>query len=270
MKTAICNEIFQGWDIEKTFRYVSELGYEGIEIAPFTISDNVKEIGAVERRKIREAASSYGLEVIGTHWLLVGPKGLHLTHPDERVRRSTRLYLRELVRFTGEIGGRVMVFGSPKQRNIINGVSPKDAWRYAVEAFRECSRLAEDYGVVVAIEPLPRRVTNFVNTAGEAIQLIKEVSQPNFRLHLDVYGMLDEGRPLDEIIRESRGYLAHFHINDDNGLGPGFGGVDYRPVVEALREIGYEGFLSVEVFDFSLGPKVLAARSLETLKRILG
>lgn len=270
MKTSICNEIFEGWSLEDTFRYISNLGYDGVEIAPFTISDDVRKVGREERARIRESAASCGLEVVGIHWLLTKPEGLHISHPDEAVRRMTMLYLRELVRFTSEIGGRVMVFGSPKQRNILEGVPPEKAWEYAVETFRDCSSLAEDFGVILAIEPLPKWTTNFINTAEEAIRLIEEVSNPNFRLHLDVFGMLDEGRPLDEIIRESRGYLAHFHVNDDNGLGPGFGGVDYGPIMEALRDIGYDGYLSVEVFDFSPGPEVIASRSLENLKRLLG
>ena len=269
MKIAICNELFEGWALEDVFKYVSELGYEGVEIAPFTISDDVRKMESKERSEIRELTSSYGVEVVGTHWLLVTPKGLHVTHPDENVRRLTKRYLCELAKFTSDIGGRILVFGSPDQRNVLNGVSYEEAWNYAKEVFSDCSIFAEDYGVIFAIEPLAKRLTNFINTAEEAIQLIREVSHPNFRLHLDVYSMLDEGRPLSDIIRKSKEYLVHVHINDDNGLGPGFGKVDYQPIIRALKEIKYGGFLSVEVFDFSPGPKKIASISMGNLKKLL-
>jgi len=269
MKIAICNELFKGWILEDIFKYISRLGYEGVEIAPFTISDDVRKIGSDARREIEELTSSYGIEVVGTHWLLVTPKGLHLTHPDENIRRLTKRYLCELVRFTNDIGGRILVFGSPEQRRVIAGVSHEDAQNYAKQIFYECSRFAEDFGVILAIEPLARHLTNFINTADEAIELIKEVSHPNFRLHLDVFSMLDEGKPLTDIIKRSREFLVHFHANDDNGSGPGFGKVEYRPIIKALKEIEYEGFLSVEVFDLSPGPERLASASIETLRKLL-
>jgi len=269
MKIAICNELFKGWNLRDVFRYVSGLGYEGIEIAPFTISDDVRKIGSNERREIKESASSYGLKVVGTHWLLVTPKGLHLTHPDENVRWLTEQYLFELVKFTDDIGGRILVFGSPNQRKVLTGVSYQQAWNYAKEIFYECSQFAKDFGATFAFEPLAKHLTNFINTAEEAIQLIKEVSHPNFKLHLDIFSMLDEGRPLPDTIKRSSEYLVHLHINDDNGLGPGFGNVDYRPMIKALEEINYGGFLSVEVFDFSPGPERIATVSLENLKKLL-
>jgi len=269
MRIAICNELFEGWRIKDTFEYISHIGYEGVEIAPFTITNDVRNVGKEKREEIRSLASSFNLEIVGTHWLLVGPEGLHLTHPDVKTRRFTEHYLCELIKFTSDIGGRILVFGSPNQRSILDGVSFKKAWNYAKEVFSKCSQFAEDYDAVIAIEPLARNITNFINTAEEAIRLIEDVSHPNFRLHLDVYSMLDEGKPLPDIIRRSKDYLVHFHINDDNKLGPGFGNVNFKPIINALKEINYKGFISVEVFDFSPGPKKIASVSLETLRELL-
>ena len=78
MKISICNEIFRGWEIEEVFRFVSKIGYEGVEIAPFTISDDIRNISRKKCEEIKNIASSYGLEIVGTHWLLRGPKGLHI------------------------------------------------------------------------------------------------------------------------------------------------------------------------------------------------
>jgi sugar phosphate isomerase/epimerase len=270
LKFAICNELFQGWSLERIFDYTSQLGYDAVEIAPFTISEDIRTVGKEERRRIRENAASHNLDVTGIHWLLVTPKGLHLTHPDERVRRRTTQYLCELIKFTSDIGGKFLVFGSPQQRNMMDGVSKGQAWNFAKEIFSECSRFAKDYGAVICVEPLARHLTNFINTAEEAIRLIEEVSHPNLRLILDVFSMLDEEKPMDEIIRSGKDYLAHFHANDANRLGPGFGEVDYKPIVKALKEINYRGFVSVEVFDFTPGPEEIARRSLESLRKFWG
>ncbi len=270
VRFAICNELFQGWNLEKTFDFIAKLGYEGLEIAPFTLADDVRKIAKSDREHIRELSESYGVAVAGIHWILVTPPGLHITHPDPSVRRKTKEYMMELIRFNADIGGKIIVFGSPKQRNVLPGVSKEKAWKYAREIFQDCSRFAEDYGVVICIEPLARHLTNFINTAEEAIRLIEEVAHPNFRLILDVYSMCDEGKPIDEIIRSSREYLAHFHANDDNKLGPGFGGVDYYSIAKALKEIGYQGYVSVEVFDFSPGSEFIARKSIENLRKFFG
>ncbi|MEM2936344.1 MAG: sugar phosphate isomerase/epimerase family protein, partial [Candidatus Bathyarchaeia archaeon] len=165
---------------------------------------------------------------------------------------------------------RFLVFGSPQQRNVMEGVSKGQAWNFAKEIFSECSRFAEDYGAVICVEPLARHLTNFINTAEEALRLIEEISNPNLRLALDVFSMADEEKPMDEVIRSGKDHLAHFHANDDNKLGPGFGGVDYKPIVRALKEINYRGFISVEVFDFTPGPEEIARKSLENLKKFWG
>src|SRR5437667_11615514 len=97
MKFAICNEIFQGWKIEDVFGYCRRLGYEGVELAPFTLANSVVEIAASERRRIRQEAAKVGIEIAGIHWLLVKPEGLHLIHPDREIRARTAAYFCELV-----------------------------------------------------------------------------------------------------------------------------------------------------------------------------
>ena len=267
IKFSICNEIFRGWDLEMIFDYVSSVGYEALEIAPFTLTDDVRKLSAEERRRIRELADSYGVGIAGLHWILVTPKGLHITHPELGVRRKTIEYIKALIKFNSDIGGKVLVVGSPEQRNVLPGVTRDRAWNYARGAFRECSLYAEEYDVILCLEPLARHLTNFINTAEEAMRMIDEVAHPNFKLILDVYSMCDEGRPIGSIIRSAKGYLAHFHANDDNKKGPGFGNVNYREVANALIEIGYSGYVSVEVFDFKPGPEYIAERSLENLRK---
>jgi sugar phosphate isomerase/epimerase len=163
-----------------------------------------------------------------------------------------------------------MVVGSPKQRSLAPGVTPEQGWRWAQEVFRPATRLAEERGFTVCLEPLPAEDTNFINNAAEAVRFAREMASPAFRVILDVRAMSHEERPVAEILRACRGEFAHLHANDRNLKGPGFGATDYGPIAAALRETGYDGTVSVEVFSFEEGPELIAARSLEHLRRHLG
>ncbi len=269
MKTGICNEIFASWSIEDTIKYVSSMGYDGIEIAPFTLANSVCEISDDERKKIKTLAQKNNLEIIGTHWLLVKPEGLSISSPDAQLRKKTSLYFEELVRFTSDIGGKIMVLGSPKQRSIGQGQTGQDVLEYFRQVIKGPLEIARDRNITICLEPLARKETNFVNTVTEAISIIKEINHPNLKLILDVKAMSDENRPYPDIINEGKDYLAHFHANDRNLLGPGFGDVDFAPIIDALKSINYRGYISVEVFDFSPGPETIARKSIEYLKKFI-
>ena len=267
MKFAICNEIFQGWTLEKIFEYAASVGYDAVEIAPFTIANSVGEISADERKKIRDAAEQGGIEIAGIHWVLVKPEGLYINHTDATVRERTAGYFVELVDFCADIGGKVMVVGSPKQRNILPGVSRAQAWGWATETFRNAAKRAEQREVTICFEPLAPAETNFINSAAEAIQFAQQFNSPSFKIILDVKSMCSESKPIPQIIRESWPHFAHFHANDKNLKGPGFGDVDFKPIAAALKEVGYDGFVSVEVFNFEDGAETIAKKSIEYLRR---
>jgi sugar phosphate isomerase/epimerase len=268
MKFAICNEIFKGWALEEIFAYASKLGYEGVEIAPFTIADSVTSISAAERQGIREAAGRNQIEIAGIHWVLVKPEGLYINHPDEAIRERTARYFCDLVDFCADIGGKVMVVGSPKQRNVMPGVAPEQAWEWATETFRNAVAKAEKRGVTICFEPLAPAETNFINTAAQAIQFLRQLESPNFKIILDVKAMCSEVKAIPQIIGESWPHFAHFHANDKNLKGPGFGEVDFKPIAAALNKTGYRDFVSVEVFNFDAGAEAIATKSLEYLKRV--
>jgi sugar phosphate isomerase/epimerase len=267
MKFAICNEIFQGWKLEDTLAYAAKLGYAGVEVAPFTLANSVTDIIAGERQQIREAAARYRIEIAGIHWVLVKPEGLHMNHPDRGLRDRTARYFCDLVDFCADLGGRVMVVGSPKQRNVLPGVSRDQASEWALATFRDAVARAAQRDVIICFEPLAPAETNFINTAAEALQFVQQLSSPHFQIILDVKAMCSESKPIPSIIRESWPHFAHFHANDSNLKGPGFGNVDFQPIAAALKDVGYKGFVSVEVFKFDEGAEVIASRSLEYLQR---
>ena len=268
MKFAMCNEFCEGWDFASACSLASIAGYDAIEIAPFAVAGSVYEIGEPDRQRLRAAARENGLEVVGLHWLLAHTQGLHMNHPDPQVRARTGDYLRAEIDLCSDLGGRIMVVGSPKQRDVLEGQSHGATWQRTVELFGELAPYADKRGVTLCIEPLAASETNFITSAEEGRRLVEEVSSPAFRLMLDVKAMCSEAQPIPQIIRECAPYLKHFHANDANLQGPGFGEVDFVPIAEALKQIGYDGYISVEVFDFSAGPDRIATESLRYLREV--
>jgi len=267
MKFALCNEMFENRPVAEACSVAGRLGYHGIEIAPFTLSRSAEDVTSQQRKEVRQIIKDHGLETVGLHWLFVGPTGLHMTTPDDAVWHRTRDYLRILVDLCADLGGKVLVVGSPKQRNIEAGQTKKGAWKRAVDLFGAVLDKAGQRGVTLCIEPLSPQETNFINTASEGLQMVHEINHPNFKVHLDVKAMCSQTEPVPDIIRSVRAEdIGHFHVNDPNLYGPGMGDVDYGPITEAIRDIGYDKWLSVEVFKYDPDAETIARKSIEYLR----
>jgi sugar phosphate isomerase/epimerase len=269
MKFAICNETFPDWPLDRACEFARECGYTGLEIAPFTLEKYVTDFSPQRRAEALRTIEAAGLEVIGLHWLLAFTEGFYLTSPDRQVRQATAKYLGELARLCRDLGGRVMVLGSPKQRNLLPGVSHDEAMQFAADVIQAAVPAFEQNDVVLAVEPLGPQEGDFLNTAELGVQLIEMVGSPHVRLHLDVKAMSTESKPIPDLIRDNAGHLEHFHANDPNRRGPGMGEVDFLPIFSALQEIDYRGWVSVEVFDYEPGPARLARESIEYMRRCL-
>ncbi len=270
MKFAICQEMFEDTPWEEQCRIIAELGYTGVEVAPFAISDDLASVPKSRLLEMKQTAESHGLEIIGLHWLLAKTTGLHLTSPDQSVRDATAEYLRLLARVSGVLGGSVLVFGSPFQRNLQEGVSREQAMEFAAEVFRNATAEFEATGNVLCMEPLTQKETNFINTCEEAVELMQLVDHPSFILHQDVKAMLGaETESIPHLIHKFHDQCGHFHVNDTNLLGPGMGETDYHSILKALIESGYEGWVSVEVFDYTPGAEKIAKKSIDYMREVL-
>jgi sugar phosphate isomerase/epimerase len=266
MQFAICNELFEGWSFEEVCRYTKSVGYEGLELAPFTLAPLITDVDRAARVAIRQQAADAGVSIIGLHWLLAKTEGFYLTSPDPAVRARTAGYLVELARAARDLGGDLLVFGSPKQRSLVQGVTWDQAFDFATETFRRAMPGVADQGVRICMEPLAPVETDFINTCAEGTRLIEAVDHPNFVLHLDVKAMSSESTPVPDLIRQYAGRTGHFHANDPNMRGPGFGDTDFVPIFRALEESGYKGWVSVEVFDYKPDPETIAQRSIDYMK----
>jgi sugar phosphate isomerase/epimerase len=276
MKFAICNELYESWntaagfDFARVFEYVRKTGYGGVEIAPFTIAGDVAQISAEKRRSIAELAEKNGLVITGLHWLLAKTNGFHLTSPDVAVRQKTVRYFSELIRLCADLNGSTMVLGSPKQRNLLPGVTLEQAYGYAADILTQLVPVLADAKVQITLEPLSPKETDFLTNAAECVRLIEMVAAPQqISLHLDCKAMAAGTLPIPEVIRNNAKYLTSFHLNDPNLQGPGFGTLDFVPIVQALNAINYNGWLSVEVFDYSPGIEALTEKSLEYMHTCL-
>ena len=162
----------------------------------------------------------------------------------------------------------MLVFGSPKQRSLLPGVTADRALDHIHEVFARLVPVLETTDTVVALEPLAPVETDVLTTAAETCRLIERIGSPHVRLHLDVKAMASEAAAIPEIVRASARHLEHFHANDPNLRGPGFGAEDFAPIFTALDEVRYAGWVSVEVFDYAPGPERLARESIDYMRRI--
>ena len=269
MRLAVCNELFEERDLGRVCEAIVKAGFEGIEIAPYTLADDPREIDEARAEQLGRTVRDSGLSVVGLHWLLARPEGLHLTTADDAVRARTTEFLRHLARICSAMEGSLLVLGSPRQRDVPPGERPEDAFERAAEVCRGVCETAGPLGVTLAIEPLAPSVTNFLTNAAEVARLIEAVGHPACRLHLDAGAMASEARSAERIVADHADLLAHVHANDPAGGGPGSGALDLAPMVRALREAAYPGWLSVEIFETPLPPEQAALESARTLKRIL-
>ncbi len=271
IRFGICNELFDGWQLEAICTEVKSHGYEGLELAPFTLAPLITDLDSTRRAQIRQTIESSGLEVIGLHWLLAKTEGLHLTSPDLGVRQRTAAYVVALAEATRDLGGSLMVFGSPQQRDLQPGITMEQGMEWAAEVFGTVGPRLDEFGVDLCIEPLAHTETNFLQSIAEANQLIDRLNHPRFKLHLDVKAMAsDPGGSIVSLIETHGSKAGHFHANDANLRGPGMGEIDFGPIMKSLVRSGYDQWVSVEVFDFTPGASETSKQSIETLRQTLG
>jgi sugar phosphate isomerase/epimerase len=266
MRYAICNETFENWPHDRVCATAAELGYTGLEVAPFTIAPRVTDVSLARRQEMRKQAEAAGIPIIGLHWLLAKTEGFHLTSADLETRKQTAAYLGEQARLCRDLGGSLMVFGSPAQRRIPEGYSHAQATEFAIDTYRRAADAFADAGVMLLLEPLSPPDADFLMTAAEACDMLRKLAHPSFALHLDVRAMTSEATPRPELIRRHKPEMKHFHANDANKRGPGFGDVDFVPIFQALKETEYSGWVSVEVFDYTPDPVTIARESIRYMR----
>jgi D-psicose/D-tagatose/L-ribulose 3-epimerase len=272
-KYSMCNESMAELSWAEQCQIIGNAGYRGVEIAAFTlVKEGVGEINQSRRNEMLLVMNDYGLECAGLHWLLAPPpKGLHFTTPDTAIAKKTIAYFHELIDFCGDLHGPCMIFGSPKQRNTRN-ISIKEAKKNFTQNLLAVADHAQQRGIKILIEPLGKRTTDVVNTLSEAMELAKQVNHPAVQIMFDFNNTVDETEPFDVLIRKYFKYINHVHVQEMGGkhLGTGTAVNDYVKAFQTLKDLRYNKWVSLEVFDFKPGGKIIAEESMRTLKQIEG
>lgn len=284
MRIALCNEMYQAWSLENQFEAFAAWGYDGTELAPFSLDPDfvngsaatmsLSRVSSSIRQKIVSCSRKTGVAVSGLHWILAKTSGYHITTDDQDTRKKTAQYLSELAYFCAELGGTYMVLGSPAQRNIAKGQPREQAVKNALDTISQVLPSLEKTGIVLALEALAPTETNFWNNADETLSFIEKLGSPELvSLHLDCKAMHGgEYQSIPDTIKYAapKKKIVSFHANDPNLQGPGFGRLDFKPIMEALKEINFDGWIGVEPFDYSPGIVELGRRSIQYLKKAAG
>jgi sugar phosphate isomerase/epimerase len=272
MRIALCNEVLAGMPLERQCEVAARLGYDGLEIAPFTLSASPEKISTAEAAKIRATVEGSGLVVTGLHWLLVKPEGLSLTDPDSAIRSRTIEVMVRLTALCAELGGAVLVHGSPKQREVAPGDTHAVALARLHDGLAQVATAAARAGVIYCIEPLSRKETSVVNTIAEAAELVRAIDHPHLRTMIDCSAAgLTETDSIASLIDRwlPTGLIAHVQVNDPNRRGPGQGEMKFASILTALKRQHYAGILAVEPFDYVPDGPGVAAFSAGYLRGLL-
>jgi sugar phosphate isomerase/epimerase len=264
---SVCNEAFEKWPFADACQAIRKIGYTGIEIAPFTLAERPSDISAAQRAEYRTQMADAGLTFVGLHWLMVSPKGLHVTTPDAGLRRRSWDHIRDLIDLCADLGpDGVMIFGSPKQRSTTGGLTPAEATKNFTDGLAAVAPHAANRGVTVLVEALPANQADIVLTLAEAVQIVRQIDSPGVRTMFDVHNAVDEAEPHAALVDRYFDYIHHVHVNEIDGRHCGAADYDFAPVLETLARRGYRGWVSLEAFDFTPGPERLATESLRHLE----
>lgn len=272
-KYAMCNESMMDLPWAEQCAIIGEAGYTGVEIASFTLvkEKGVSELSAAKRQEMVQDMKNAGIECVGLHWLLAPPpKGLHFTTPDAAVRQKTIAYLDELIDFCGDLGGTVMIFGSPKQRNTVGGATVEEAKKYFAEGLAKVADHAQQRNVKILVEHLGSDQTDVVNTLKEAMDIVNAVNHPAIDLMFDFHNTPDETEDFITLVKRYYDHIQHVHVQEMDGqyLGAGSSAESYIETFQYLKDRKYDKWVSLEVFDFTPGGKKIAEESMRVLKEI--
>jgi sugar phosphate isomerase/epimerase len=271
VKFALCNEVLQPLGFAQQCELAAKLGYDGLEVAPFTLADDPTKVTDAQAAEFRRIAEDAGLRIFGLHWLLLAPAGLSIVSDDEAVRDRTVGVMKRLVELCVALGGDYLVHGSPKQRSVPEGSTKEQALARATDCFAKVAPVAAAHGVVYCVEPLSTRETDVINTVGEAARIVDEVNSPGLKTMIDCSAAGHfEKEPVDSLIRKwvPSGYVAHVQVNDPNRQGPGQGDLKFEPILKALRDLSYTGVVAAEPFDYVPDGPGCAARAIGYLRGI--
>jgi sugar phosphate isomerase/epimerase len=271
MQIALCNEVIRELSFERQCAFARAVGYDGLEVAPFTLGDEPHLLPATQRAGLRKAAADTGIAITGLHYLMIAPKGLSITSGDAAQRARTVDVMRRLCALAADLGARILVHGSPAQRRLEPGMEAEGR-KWGAECFAAVADTAAKAGVVYCIEPLAPSEANFVNSVEEAASVVRAVASPALKTMVDCAAAgRSEALAIPDLLRRwlPTGLIAHVHLNDPNRRGPGEGALAFAPILRALSEGGYAGMAAIEPFIYEPDGPACAARAIGYVRGVV-
>jgi D-psicose/D-tagatose/L-ribulose 3-epimerase len=270
MRISLCNEVIRELPFERQCSLVKRLGYDGLEIAPVTLSDDPPTIPSARRAEIRRMAADEGIAITGLHFLMVAPAGLSITTADQQVRTRSIGVMRALCELAVDFGAKLLIHGSPAQRRLEPGDEAEGKKR-GIECFAAVAETAAQAGVTYLVEPLAPQDTGFVTSVDEAAAIVRAIDSPAVRTMIDCSAMGRAGFDVPALIRQwlPSGLVAHIHLNDPNRRGPGEGTMRFAPIFAALFEQKYAGMASIEPFIYEPDGPTCAARQIGYVRGLI-
>jgi sugar phosphate isomerase/epimerase len=276
MKIALCNEVLQPLAFEQQCRLAAAMGYDGLEVAPFTLAEDPMRLSDADAQRHARIARDHGLAITGLHWLLVAPAGLSIVSDDAALRERTSAVMERMAELCALMGGRYLVHGSPKQRSVPAGATREQAWDRARACLARAARRSEACGVTYCIEPLSPRETDLLNTVEDGVRMVREIASPAFKTMIDCSAAGQaEQEPVSALMERwmPGGHIGHVQVNDPNRRGPGQGAMRFEPILRSLRAMQAQGhygdLIAVEPFDYVPDGPGCAARAIGYLRGLL-
>jgi sugar phosphate isomerase/epimerase len=271
MRISLCNEVIRTLPFERQCTFARAVGYDGLEIAPFTIAEEPHLLSPIRRADIRSAAANAGVAISSLHYLLLTPKGLSITSSDQARRTRTVEVMRRLCDLAVDLGARLLVHGSPVQRMLEAG-KETECRKYGIESFASAAEAASQAGVTYCIEPLAPPDAQFINTVEEAAAIVRAIANPAIRTMIDCSAAgRAEAQSIPRLLRQwlPTGLIAHVHFNDPNRRGPGEGSLAFGPILRALVKGGYQGAIAIEPFVYDPDGPACASRAIGYVRGLM-
>lgn len=261
MKLAISNIAWEPTQERDVGAALAELGVRHVEIAPTKSFADPTNVSDAEIAEYQALWADYGIDVVAFQSMFFSRPDLTLFDEPE-ARAAATAHMAAFFQLAGRMNVGVLVFGSPKNRVVPDGMTYASSTAIAVELFSEWADLAEAEGTAICIEPNPVDYgANFVTTARSGRELVKQVGRAGFGLHLDAAGMTMAHDDVPSEIGASASILRHFHVSAPQLGEISEDSVDHRAAAAALRAIAYEGFISIEMRPGRSDENVERARS---------
>lgn len=266
---SFCNELLadEGLSLDRQCEIVAELGYMGLELSLGSLTPQPHLMSDAEAARLRQVIEGHGLGVTGIHWLLAPYPDLSITDA-ERQPETARVLIR-LVQLCAVLGGRVLVHGSPAQRQPPRGADAAQTEAALAAFFAPVAAEAERQGVTYCIEPLSPVETPVITTVAAGARLVDAVDSVAFRTMIDISAAGQAERaPVADLLRTwlPTDKLAHVQANDSNRGAPGMGDDPFPEIVRALRELDWPHPVALEPFRTCIDATTTAAIGAATMK----